>query len=657
MSGVAPFGAVPYGVLSGEENVTGTPYVNLQWNISSGSPYAVFHFTGYNIGTPYSNLQWNLNTGSPYANLQWQTIGTGTPYLDLEWTVQDNTGFPATAENWSVSLTIDGTDYSSRLTGQVKIDSEEDSSTIAEFSLLPSTGAIDQMSWVGKTVIINITSGSNTSRRFKGLVSNAIYDANAENRQLKFVCTNDLQGYFENSDRDTIDGIINGYWSEYVFNDDGDGWTYTQDQLSTIYSSIYLNSNGHPVVTSLQSKLTPDFTFTDSERFNGTLNLTRATRRDLINRIRMNLDYRFTRLRQRHLEYQLQWRTANDSLSWCDFLIYTYTLLSREDVEASIDATGWQLLGSVQYKPLPDPGVYNCSEYFTSETPQSGQNIVWSQNTTYLNDYCLEARWTMAKRFSQTVEEKYIFDIRADNSIEYTGEVGIQQRFAINNPDKNTSWESDAFTAVASGATQESTGDYIIDELDGDQTRTQYNNAYQTALAQATVSIKKSHRVNTVSFEIPYHSELNLTHTVKVDSGYLTAQGKVRQLVETFDIDSGESTSQVSIALSLHGGTGVVTDTSIAAEPVTETALTDYEDSFIMHYYIGGEAASQPYDEDWDGFITNRTYPTGNYTIYEDDGFKIRTPDISSEYRDTLTITENKQINVNIVEDLLTLSA
>lgn len=639
------YGDAPLGDFSsGVSNTTGTPFIDLEFKLNTGAPFVLVDIHAYNTGTPAIDIDLLINTGAPTVDIHTGIKNTGSLSVNLEFADPDLSGYPEIHQTWSIDAIIGGVSYADRLTGRGSIDIEEDSSRLAEFSIVAPAGPFDQMSWIGKNVILYINHGANI-KQFNGVVSNAVFFP--ESGIIEFSCTDDLQGYFENLERTEIDSIIGGYWSEHVFNQ-ADGWAYCQDRLSTKFESLHLDNNRQPVLTSLTAKTAPDFTFTDSESFDSEIELTRATRRDVLNRVRVSIDYRFPRLRQRHIQGHLISGTQFDSLNICDYLVNPYTRCQRAEIESAIKNGGWQLL-NITYDPFPDTGIYHCL------APGGLTPFVFSN---YLQDKeCMAAYWTIAKRWAQTQTEKYTFDIKADNSIEYIGELGLEQRFSLENKYDAKEWESEEFSGVKDGSTVDDNGDYIFDVTEGDNGRTAFENAQVTAKSQAVVSIKKSHRENTVTREVPYHPTVNLSNTVRFESDYLTAQGKVRQIEHNFDFDTGEISTTIQLAISAHGGSGVITDTAL--DPVTppETAKPEYQKSFILYHIMGGDPDSQPYREDMEGFITNRNYITGNYIRYDDTGFRINTPEISSEYRDESVETSNNIVNVAINQDVLILSA
>ena len=639
------FGEAVFGEETETVEILGTsqPSIDLDWILRTDSPSILLEWIG--TGQPSIDIDWVLATGQPSIPLHWIELNTGQPSIDLDWVFPDVSGFPETTENWSIDFLIDGTSYAARYTGDANINPEEDAARIAKFSILHAAGSVDDMSYIGKPVIINATSGSNTIRLFNGVVSNAEFDPDAG--IIDFTCTDDLQGHFENSEISYIDSTVGGKYSKHVFNENNDGWTYCQDRMSTQYKSLHLDVNRTPVLTDLTAKVTPDYTFTDADRFDTPIKLTRATRRDILNRVRMSVDYRFARKRQRVINYVLtpvlQSGDVGNYLSFCEYLTDSFGLPTPSIIRSAIESSGWSLVGDLHLDPMPESGYYYC--------PNARGWVIADRYS-----YAFSGQWQMSKRFAQTVTEHYTFDIRANNSIEYVGEVGLEQKFALENEYDASNWESEPFNAIASDLTREASGDYVKDMVDGDNGRAAADEAQEAALAQAVASIKKSHRQNSVTFEIPFHPLVDLQHTVQLTSDYITAKGKVREIVHKFNSDTGAASTQITLALSLHGGSGVVTDTALDAVTPPTVAQSTYDNSHLLGYHMGGESTSVAFDDTWEGWITNRQAYTGNYPRYNQT-FKLKTPEITDAFRAATETVSSNTINVDIPEDTLTLSA
>jgi len=293
----------------------------------------------------------------------------------------------ATLERWGLVLTLDAIDRSSALTGEVTLETVETESGLLSFALVPDTGAVNPNDYENKTVtlayITRDAAGATltSTTLFTGTTTRAVYDPDAG--LLSIEASNDLQGRLEASDRATIDTLIaSGSWSKHVFDDGADGWQYALDRLSTSPGEIHVDATGTLVYVDWASKSTPDFTLTDSERFNNTLRLRRNTRRDLISQNRIDFDFRFVRLRHREISVVFTYTGG-----FCNYLDGISTVPQRSMIQSAADSNSWTRISDISYQALPATGTY-CS----------GKNWV----DTGSEFFCLDASWTAARRWAQT---------------------------------------------------------------------------------------------------------------------------------------------------------------------------------------------------------------------------------------------------------------
>ncbi|MCP3849775.1 MAG: hypothetical protein GY694_05995, partial [Gammaproteobacteria bacterium] len=198
---------------------------------------------------------------------------------------------------------IDSVDQTANLTGIVQIDIEEDAARIATFTLVPNAGLTDLVGWVGKSVVIKSNIDSNIKTEFTGIIDTPNY--NIETGLTAFSCTDNLQEYFETKTKDEIDTIITAYWSEASFND-SEGWEYAQERLSTIPSSLDMDELNNIRVTVWDAKATEDYLFTDADYIYGSLNSESiASRRNIINAVDLSVEYRYQRLKERQMTFDL----------------------------------------------------------------------------------------------------------------------------------------------------------------------------------------------------------------------------------------------------------------------------------------------------------------------------------------------------------------
>jgi hypothetical protein len=284
-----------------------------------------------------------------------------------------------------------------------------------------------------------------------------------------------------------------------------------------------------------------------------------------------------------------------------------------------------------------------------------------------------EARFKLSKRWTQTVVERYSITITAPNSIEYIGTMSEEKNIAIASDYENKDWSINPYSSVSADATQDDVGDFVIDTSDDTESsgnRDDADAAQEAIISYCRSQIIGSHRNNTVSFQVPFHPLVNLSHTVKCTSSELTAKGKVRQVVDEFNIDTGDASTTINLAISAHGGTGIVADYPPEAvePPSADGTVDEYDNDRLLQTYVGGLASSLPYNEEWEGYIVNSDntyvtwfdgYPTAaaGYEYYPIEGVVIKTSEISGNAIESLDVQQTASLTVDIPQDTLTLNA
>ena len=552
----------------------------------------------------------------------------------------DPTDYLANAAGFSVQVIIGTTDYSDRISGPIDIEASELSSGIASLSLIPPNGPVDPNTYERQPIQITFIGSGYTQRRFTGITSTAVYDP--DQGELQIEATTNLQGQLENLPRSVIDNIVGGLWSEHVFDDTADGWQYARDRLSTIASELHADVYGHLIVTPWETKATPDFTLTDAERFDDTLDVVRSNLRDLITRVRINFDFRFTRLRHREIVVHFR-----DELGFCDWANRGWLLPARSMVAQAADGSQWNRTSDITYDELPPPGTY-C-------TPERG----WAGDPDLL--FCLGASWSAARRWAQTVTEEYGMDLIAPDLEESIGVARINADYGVEATYDSTDYEIDRdFTAPPDGSSFSTKSfDWQIDadqaERDG---RVAMEAAQEVAMAAARSEILDRARKNRVSAAHIYYPPLQIRHTVRINTPYLQATGKVARLRETLDPVEGIIDMQVDLAVSRHDGSGLAVDDPLTAPPPIEQPQEENTGrTYTVGYTIGGEEFSPPDDDTWDGYVSNVDerirFPGAE--IYRT-RFVLRMPEVETEARDALTEDEVTPYEVAVPQDELTMS-
>jgi hypothetical protein len=375
--------------------------------------------------------------------------------------------------SWSAQCLLGGDDYSSLLVEEVSIEYEEDSSTIAQFIIAPKVGVIDPLSFIGKEVQLiwrkHTSSGEIlfSDRRFYGLVSDIAWDA--DTRLLAITADTQLPAYFNGLSKEEITDQIGGMWSDRVWDDDDDstGWTYAQERLSTTEDSVWQDKNWSLRLTDIKAKDNPDFVFTDSHRFNESLSVEYSQRSEMVNEIRVLLQFAYQRKRQRRIRFS--WDTYGGI---GDFACgNSYQLCQRSLIESAASSGSWVAVSKISYTPLWEPQIVSCgggmyditvwgwsvSNIYTPDPNDPTKVAVNVDNGQVVNntklDYqtpvsssianslCIGARWLAGRRWLQDVSEYYTIYVRCQDSIDSMGRIPSSEEYAIDSNIDNRGWE------------------------------------------------------------------------------------------------------------------------------------------------------------------------------------------------------------------------
>lgn len=150
----------------------------------------------------------------------------------------------------------------------------------------------------------------------------------------------------------------------------------------------------------------------------------------------------------------------------------------------------------------------------------------------------------------------------------------------------------------------------------------------------------------------------------------MQAQGKIRQLTWTMNIDAGTAITACQIAISKAGGTPVVeTPTAPPTKPDTISQMTAALRRPVLNTRYGGDSGnsppgefslgqSQPIDpeESFPGWTGNLDPLDGGAIVY-DETFDIDTADVDAVDRDEIIGESDTEVLVNIPDELLILTA
>lgn len=583
----------------------------------------------------------------PAASLPMRLAGlatTGAQSIPLRLEASDPAHYLAASASFGVAAILEGVALPDQV-GPIRIRELEDAATVCSLSFVPAPGVIDPAAYERKHLTVDFIAYDSAGaelyqvRQFTGTTTVAAYDPDAG--IVRLTASTDLQGWLENLDKEVIDAQVGGEWSPHIFDETADGYQYALDRLSTQAAEMHIDARGRFTVAAWSAKATPDVTLTDSGRFNDSLTLTRTSRRELLSRVRVRLDFRFVRLRHRELTV----RFAN-TLGFCHYLNNNWPLASKDMVRSAADGTEWTRVTDISFEDTPGVGVY-CD-------PPRG----WVGGA---ESFCLGAEWKAARRWAQTVTENYSLDLVASDLEGVIGRTGIVEYYGIESTYDASEYERiKSFDAPPTGSTYDAAAeDYLLEATDAEYDGRVAMEAAQTcALAKARSNILGRARGNRLRLSSIFRPDITLESTVRVNTPHLVAKGKVAGIEKTIDASAGLLDMALEIALSRHDGSGTAADDQLdpAPQPAPQTE-TSTGRLYVIPYRLGGVEFAPEDNAEWDGYMTNpqESLRFPGAPVYRQ-RFVVRMPEIETTARDASGLEQPAAYDMTIPNDELTMS-
>lgn len=528
---------------------------------------------------------------------------------------------------WRLRVLVGGLDMSAQLYGDADVDREEGAAGVAGFQLYLPAGPVVPGEWVGRTVAIDYistTAGVTTEeRRFTGRIAGPPqWDSN--NRVLSCECSDQLQQRVEALTVAEVDALTAGHWSADVF-DPVEGrsrWDYAQERMSTRTASLDCSPTGDLRVTSWYATA-PAFVFGPGTTVDNSLRVEWPDLSRLVNKVVIEADYRYQRLRQR-----------NERFSWVGggFCGWYFTdskeLPTSGMVREAVESAGGQLLSNYQWDLLPGSAPDPC-----------GLGVPWI-NTFQAEELLLGADFTMGRRWAQPITERYSLSVEVPTSITAAGEVieRIGSAFEVESLAAEA-WGSEPFTGGISAHT---------DQRD-EARRTAF---MRVLLHQAFATVVSAHRETVLTFQVPASMALgiDLVHTVLLEDQGARALGKVIRVSD----DLTEPLPLTTISLKVMRGGGTVSDPLTPPTSVDEPQPDPNAPAISLPTQLGGRTGVPAYDDELPGFA-------GNYSMLENGAptfprrFDVDAAEIAAEQRDELPVQIAGTYRVAIPNDLLEL--
>mgnify|MGYP006275967403 CR=1 FL=1 len=531
---------------------------------------------------------------------------------------------PVRSQEWTLKVLLGGVDISQRVTGTVTIDDEESSARVATFTVKPAVGQMDVYSWVRAEVSITLTlsvdGGPPTDYlMYTGIVDTPAYDV--ASGLTECTCTNDLQNFIKRQSHSFIDQLTpNSKWSKFVFDELADSWQYLQDRMSTYPYAVDRNLQGVVTVYDYRSS-TVTRTFDISNIIDGSLSVTLANARDLVNYVEADVVSQYN-----------QYRETVAAIHWSD-----QDYAAHLAAPATFPLVNWYLCqAQMPIDAITGAGATLVGDPDITVVKQSEGSVINTGASLSIYEFIGE----FSKRYAQNVQETQRWVVQSPTSISQVGLLrdslsanisityldGVDAAFSGTR--EVTKWMCSAFTgtnvpklrdsaenvsndpllAVTNGSAvgfipypcysikypvwdtantllattpafninsvrqkvdatgtplgptgYQGYGEYIydFDAFIQEGNAAQRDTIREVVVAQATQKITSSHRQNSVAFGTYIAPEMRKGNTIRLDTSKVVATGVIKQLTHTFDVDKGSATTHTVLAISYPEAVGI----------------------------------------------------------------------------------------------------
>lgn len=547
---------------------------------------------------------------------------------------------PGYAFRWALRVLVGGVDFTARLTGQVDVDRERGAAGAANFTLQMLQGSILPMDWVGREVSIDyITTAvgvTTEKRRYTGRIVTTEWDSIG--RLLLCHCGDQLQQRIEKLSVAEVDALVPAFWSADVFEtpEGRSRWDYLGERLGTVQASLDGSVTGELRLTSWYAG-NVDFVFGEGSTIYNSVTVSYADLTSLTNTIEIEASYRFSRLHQ--LNETFTWTHPETSglggtQGFCLWRQASSELPDIAMVKDSASSAGMSIIKSPIYLKTPGSGADIC-----------GNGIPWINNYP---DLLLGVTFTGARRWVQSVTEKYALTVVAEASVQQAGAVIARDSLSVDySTELGSTWESAPFGLEVPAADDGQSGH--VDERD----EVQRQSALRCLLNQAKTTVVLAHTATAVSWSVPTSMvlDVDLIHTLSLLDHGVLAQARCSRVVDAFDLGSGSAITTLTVKVMRCGGSNQdpLTPPAYSTAPQAEDIVAPALDT-----QLGGKPDSPVYDEDLDGFSGNYDNADPTLPAFER-RLQITASEIPATERDELVVDIPATYRLTIPNDPLEL--
>lgn len=595
--------------------------------------------------------------------------------ISFEQVVESSAASHLQRTGWDLVLTLDNEIIpGSKIHGQVKVTRTESAAALLDITLIPSPGVQDIDRYAGAAVKLDAVTAAGRRRLFTGVVD--IPEIDIIQKKITLRCT-DKRTELINSQLGTAVKSI-GYFSTLVFGEPESVADELESRLTTVPYAVDFDPYGNYTLTQWAAKATADYTLSDSDVFYDKPQVLYASRGRVTNQVSIDFGYRYERLH--HTERLFQW-TSPIAGDIAKLLIDGYTLTFRDMVRGAVQGASWPVKGGITFTDIWPSGWYELTGYQSEttgpivrdfkvawstvelefETVPTGTNDsngnpiyedVRTGGTDFAPLYCMGASWTATTRWAQNFTEKYSLVVKSPQSQAQYGVIEEDTSIGIASDYDASEWEDyTVYTSQPAGAyNYDGNSNYYVDK---DTNRVEMQASFLVSVNRAKTTILSSHRDTRVIVRRTLWPEIDLTHTVLVDTDELVAKGKVFKVDHYLDVNSGEAHTTVTLILSRAAGSSV-SETAQTLPAIPVQIPNPGTGNIILGNHFGQDPTT-PAAAAWNGMIGNR-WTKENNNIFETNytvQFIVDVPPIPDSVRVSKELPASKEYNINVPNDTL----
>lgn len=558
-------------------------------------------------------------------------------------------------EPYNISVFINGVEIDTcQLKDTIEINLAVNQAKTAKLTIIANcdnNNQIDLYKYAGKIIEIYYLSKTRYILLYRGMV--AIQKIDIDNKHFVLTCTDEKINRINDLTENQLNNI--GYYSEYLFNEELTKEQVFSKRMESTPSDYYFDNNGNFTLTAWQPKNTPDLYIEQCTIFANSFSYSVLNLGEIVNKIKILFQFNYNRQIQRDIKVNYHSGAGGTMFSqWVEFSA-SHNFIAAPPVNAVMTAAngaGW-VVGNFVYSPIPS---------------LAGTGLV-VHNLDY---YAATADWTISKRWLQNVQEENTITLKNADSIAFFGEKAeeINYSMRLKDDENNSNLASDYQCYFSPNGIQAANGDWIIDLSQNKQQ--DYNKAMLYALNVAKTKMLNSHFGNECSFDYVLLPDIELKHTIGLNTAALQGNLRVQSITHILDLKKRLGVSKITAKwFKGFGGDSVyipprpyisVSNRVNAPIEYGNVVITEYSTDYdgaagvipssggiqAADYCIQKDGLDNMYGFVIKEFVANDLDPNIKTGKCEAVKFAVKTPDIEKEMTDAVTAAIENEQNISI---------